>query len=208
MIDIHHHHFRRAPRGAAGFDGAGGAVANLQEAHQARRLAAAGKGFVFAAQMREIRAGARAVFEQPRLAHPQIHDAVFIHQIIVDGLDETGVGLGVFVGRLRCLHLAGLVIDIEMALARPVDAISPVEAGIEPLRRIRRGHLHGQHVTQLVEEGARVFLGGEIAALPAPIAPRAGQPVEQLARIAFTAVALIFGKFFERLSVGERTPQP
>ena len=43
-----------------------------------------------------------------------------------------------------------------MALAGPVDAVGPVQAGVEPLRRVRRGHLRRQHVAQLVEEGLRV----------------------------------------------------
>ena len=50
MIDIDDDHFGGAARGAARLDGAGGAVADLQEAHQARRLAAAGELFIGAAQ--------------------------------------------------------------------------------------------------------------------------------------------------------------
>ena len=41
MIDVDDDHLGRAARGAAGLDGAGRAVADLEEAHQARRLAAA-----------------------------------------------------------------------------------------------------------------------------------------------------------------------
>ena len=37
-----------------------------------------------------------------------------------------------------------------------------------------------QHEADLVVEGARVVLGVEIAALPAPIGPGAGEPVEDL----------------------------
>jgi len=55
-----------------------------------------------------------------------------------------------------------------------------VQAGVEPLRRVRRHHLHRQHVAVLVEKGAGVGLGIEVAALPAPIGPGAGQPVEYL----------------------------
>jgi hypothetical protein len=54
-------------------------------------------------------------------------------------------------------QLAGEV-DVEVALAGAVDAIGPVQAGVEPLRRVRRDHLGGQHVAQLVEEGAGVLL--------------------------------------------------
>ena len=50
MIDVEDHHFRRAARGAARLDGARGAVADLEKAHQAGRLAAAGEPFALAAQ--------------------------------------------------------------------------------------------------------------------------------------------------------------
>ena len=38
MVDIDDHHLGGAPRGAARLDGAGRAVADLEEAHQARRI--------------------------------------------------------------------------------------------------------------------------------------------------------------------------
>ena len=180
MIDVEDHHLGGAARGAARLDRARGAVADLEEAHQAGRLAAAGELFAFAAQLREIRAGAGAVFEQARLAHPQIHDAALVDEVVGDRLDEAGMRLRMLVGGGRLHELAGLVVDVEMALARAVDAIGPMQAGVEPLRRVRRHHLHRQHVAVLVEEGLRVGLGGEIAALPAPIGPGAGEPVEHL----------------------------
>ena len=68
-----------------------------------------------------------------------------------------------------------------MALAGAVDAVGPVQAGVEPLRRVRRGDLRGEHVAQFVEEGGGVLVRVEISALPAPIGPRAGEPVEDLA---------------------------
>jgi hypothetical protein len=55
-----------------------------------------------------------------------------------------------------------------------------VQTGIEPLRRIRRAHLFGEHRAQFVEEGLRVVLAVEISALPAPIGPGAGKPIENL----------------------------
>src|ERR1700722_12282928 len=123
-----------AAGGAAGFDRARGAVADLEEAHQARRLAAARELLAFAAELGEIRAGARAVFEQPRLAHPQIHDPALVDEVVGDRLDEAGMRLRMLVGGRRLRQLAGFEIDVEMALARPVDAISPMQAGVEPLR--------------------------------------------------------------------------
>ena len=57
--------------------------------------AAAGKRFAFAAQIGEVRAGARAIFEEARLADPEIHDAAFADEVVVDRLDEAGMALGV-----------------------------------------------------------------------------------------------------------------
>ena len=80
-----------------------------------------------------------------------------------------------------------------MPLRRPFDAVGPVQAGVEPLRRVRGRHLRRQHVADLVVEGAGVGLGREVAALPAPVGPAAGQPAEHLAGVGFLAVARIAG---------------
>ena len=113
-----------------------------------------------------------------------------------------------FVGRFGFGQFAGLPVHVIVALAGTVDAVGPVQAGVEPLRRIRRDHLLGQHVAQLVVEGAGVFFAGEIAALPAPIGPAAGQPIEHLLGGELADVALGFGEGGERLGVGHRAPQP
>ena len=134
----------------------GGAVADLEEAHQAGGFAAARQFLVRAAQGGEIGAGARAIFEQPRFAGPQIHDAAFIDQIVLDALDEAGMRLGMFIGRGGFGQPPGLVVDIIMALAGAIDAIGPVQAGVEPLRRVGRAFLRRQHVAELVIEGAGV----------------------------------------------------
>ena len=42
------------------------------------------------------------------------------------------------VGRLRLGQLARAIVDVGVALAGTVDAIGPVQAGVEPLRRVRR----------------------------------------------------------------------
>ena len=140
--------------------------------------------------MREVRAGAGAVFEQARFTHPQIHDAALVDEVVLHALDEAGMRLRMLVGGLRLGQLAGEGVDIEVALARAVDAIGPVQAGVEPLRRIRRDALGGQHIGELVAEGARVVLRLEVAALPAPVGPGAGQPVEDLAGVDLGTVAL------------------
>ncbi len=40
-----------------------------------------------------------------------------------------------------------------------------------------------------------------------PNSPGAGQTVENLTRIGFRAIALVFGQFLQRLLIGDRTPQ-
>ena len=208
MVDIDCHHLRGAAGCATRLDGAGGAVADAKEAHQAGGTAAAGQALAFAADAAEVRAGARTVFEQARLADPQIHDAALVHQIVAYRLDEAGMRLRMLVGACRAGQLAGLVVDIVVALARPVDAIGPVHAGVEPLRRVRRGHLRGQHVAHLVIIGAGILLVGEIAALPAPVGPCAGETVEHLLGRILTAEPLFLGQLGECGLVGNRAPEP
>ena len=207
MIDVHDNHFRRATGRAAGFDRAGGAVADLEEGHQARGGAAAREFFLFAAQLREIGAGAGAVFEQTRLAHPQIHDAAVIDEIVRDGLDETGVRLRMFVGGLRLHQFSIGEIDIEMALAGAIDAIGPVQAGVEPLRRIGRRHLRCEHEAQFVAKRLRVLLAVEVTALPAPVGPGAGEAVEDLFGGNFGCVSLVFRQIGEGFRIGDRSPE-
>ena len=60
----------------------------------------------------------------------------------------------------------------------------------------------------LVEERARVFFGGEVAALPAPVGPGAGEAIEDLAGIGLAAEAFFFWEIGERRFIGDRTPQP
>ena len=109
-------------------------------------------------------------------------------------------------GRLR--ELAGLPVDIEMTLAGAIDAIGPVEAGVEPLRAVRRTHLVRQHEAMLVEERARILLGGEIATLPAPVGPGAGKALEDLAGIGLAARALVLGEIGKGALIGHGAPQP
>ena len=208
MIGVDHDHLGGAARGAARLDRAGGAVADLEEAHQAGRAAAAGELFAFAAQPREVRAGARAIFEQARLAHPQVHDAALVDEVVTDALDEAGMRLRMLVGRFRFGQLAGEGIDIIVALAGTIDAVGPMQPGVEPLRRVRRDHLLGEHEAQLVIEGARVFFADEILALPAPIGPAAGEAIEHLLGRELADIALVLGQGGKRLGVGHRAPQP
>ena len=60
----------------------------------------------------------------------------------------------------------------------------------------------------LVEEGARVLLGREVAALEAPVGPGAGEAIEHLAGVGLAAEALFLGELGERALVGDRPPRP
>src|SRR6516165_10927981 len=98
VVDVDDDHLGGTPRRAARFDGTRGAIADSEETHQPRGTPAAGKRFAIAAKLREIRSGAGAVFEDARLAHPEIHDPAFVDEIVGDRLDETGVRLRMLVG--------------------------------------------------------------------------------------------------------------
>src|SRR3712207_7026787 len=67
-----------------------------------------------------------------------LHDALPI--FVLDALDEAGVRLRVLVGALGLHQLAGEGVDVEMALAWAVDAVGPVQASVEPLRRRSEEH--------------------------------------------------------------------
>ncbi len=207
MVGIDNHHLGGAAGGAAGLDGAGCAIADLEEAHQAGGAAAAGKLFAFAAQIGEVGAGAGAIFEQARFTHPQVHDAAFIDEVVFNGLDEAGMRLRMFVSGFGLGQLAREGVDIEMALAGAINAIGPVQAGVEPLRGIRRNALGGEHIGKLVAEGEGIFFGREIFALPAPIGPGAGQTVENLTRIGLGAETFGFRNVLQRLFIGNGAPQ-
>ena len=111
----------------------------------------------------------------------------------LDGLNEAGMRLGMLVGGRGVGQFAGLMVDVHVALAGAVDAVGPVQAGVEPLRRVGRRDLAGQHAAQLVVEGLGIFLAVEVAVAPAPIRPGVGQPVEDLAGVGLTAGPLPLG---------------
>ena len=115
--------------------------------------------------------------------------------------------LRMLIGRLRLRQLAGERIDVEMTLAGAVDAIGPMKPGVEPLRGIRGDALGGEHIGQLVHEGGGVFFRREIAALPAPVGPGAGETGEDLAGIGFRAVLLFLRQRLHRFLVCHGAPQ-
>src|SRR6185503_20066624 len=128
VVEVEAAHLGGAAGGATGLDGAGGAVTDAEEGHQAGGLAAAGEGLVLAAELVEIGAGAGAVLEKAGLAGPEVHDAGVADEVVADGLNEAGVRLGAAVGVGRLLDLAGLLVAVEVALGGAGDAVGEVEA--------------------------------------------------------------------------------
>ena len=84
VIQVQAHHLGRAPRCPAGLDRARRAVSDSEERHQPGGLASARERFVLAPQLGEVRSRARAVFEDPCFASPQIHDPAIIDQVILN----------------------------------------------------------------------------------------------------------------------------
>src|SRR3954471_23356117 len=95
------------------------------------------------------------------------------------------------VGRFRLGELAGGKVDVEVSLARAVDAVGPEQAGIEPLRRVRRRHLPGEHGDDFIAEGAGIRFRIEIAALPPPVGPGAGEALKDLLSGMLAGAALL-----------------
>ncbi len=194
MIGVEDDHFCRAAGGAARFDGAGGAVADFEEAHQARAFSAAGEGFVRAPQVREIRPRPRTEFENARLAHPEVHDPALVHEIVVDRLDEAGVGLGPLVGILGPGHFSRNRVAVVVALGGALDSIGPVEAGVKPLGGVWRGYLAGEHESDLVVEGPGVFPVAEVVVFPSPIGPASRHPVKYMPSVPLHAEPFVLGE--------------
>ena len=76
-------------------------------------------------------------------------------------------------------------VHIVVTLSRAGETIRIVQAGVEPLRRVRRRHLPGQHVAQFVMEAGRILLLVEIPVGLAPMGPATSQPVDHLACVTF-----------------------
>ena len=189
VVDINHDHLGRTARGAARLDRTSSTVTDFKEAHEAGRTAATRKRFAFAADIREVRTGARTEFEQAGFAGPEIHDAALVDEVIGNRLDEAGMGLRMFVRAGRFGQFAGFEINIGVTLRRAINAVGPMQTGIEPLRRVRRAHLVGELITHFIKEGLGIGFGIEIAAFPAPIGPGARKAVKDLGGAGFAGVA-------------------
>ena len=114
--------------------------------------------------------------------------------------------LRVLIGARRLNELARPMIDVVVALGRTVNAIGPVQPGVEPLRAIGGRHLVGQHEAHFVEKGAGVVFLVKIAALPAPIGPGSSQAVKDLARAGLAHVFGVALEGGERVFVGRFPP--
>src|SRR4051812_14129480 len=71
-------------------------------------------------------------------------------------------------------------IAVVVALRWAGDAVGEIQSGVEPLRRVGGAHLVQEHVGHLVIEGLGVFGGVEVAVLFAPVAPAAGEAMDDL----------------------------
>ena len=154
-----------------------------------------------ARRLEKLETRARTHLEQPGLADPQIHDATLRDQIVVDRLNKTGMGCGARIGVGGGGELAALLVDEPETLRRAGDAVGVEQAGVEPLRAVRGGHLVGQHVLQLVLEGLGVVVGGEVVVLLAPMAPRIGEAVEHVFGGALRAENGVAVKIGDRVAV-------
>src|SRR4051812_13201046 len=84
------------------------------------------------------------------------------------------------VGIFRAERFAGAGIVIKMSLSGAGDAVGEIQTRVEPLRRVGGAHLVQEHVGQLVVEGLGVFGGVEVAVLFTPVAPAAGETIDDL----------------------------
>ena len=178
-------HLGRAPGLAAGLHHVRHLVVHLQEGERAARDAAAAELLAGGAERGEIAAGARAVLEEHRLAGGQAHDV--LHRV-VDGLDEAGAPLRVFILGFRALGLAGAVVVKVISFASTLaDMVLVPEAHVEPDRRIERSMLVHAKPGQLVVESLRGFFIREIAVLDPAIGDGARHAVDELAHTALAA---------------------
>ena len=207
MVEIERDHLRSAARRATGLDRTSGAVTNLEEAHQTRRATATGETLLRTTQLRKVRARARAVLEDARLADPEVHDATLVDEVVVDGLDKAGVRRRALVRARRTLQFAGAGLAVPMPLSRSSNAVGPVQAGVEPLRRVRRGDLQSEHRLQLVAECERAGFV-KVVVCVAPVGPAAGKATEDLARVVLADKALVFWQGGQCVFVGLVALQP
>ena len=180
MIDIEAAHLCSSPSCPSRLDRSCGTVADLEETHQSRTLSAAGERLAVSAKAGEICACSRSILKESRFAYPQIHNAAFIHQVIVDGLNETCVRLRMRIGIGSAFESTGSVIGDPMPLSRTVDSICPSQTSIEPLRAVWRSHLVQEHVSDFIVKRLRIFGCFEISVRFSPVFPASCESMHHL----------------------------
>ena len=138
---------------------------------------------------RKIGAGAGAELEEHRFAGRQAHDGF---HVILDGLDEAGAALGIFVLGGATLGFARLAIVEPVAAAGIFpDAVLMVEADVEPHRRVECAVLIHAEPRQFIVENLAVRLA-EVAVLHAPVCNRAADAMNELADRHFPLGRVLF----------------
>ena len=113
-----------------------------------------------------------------------------------------------FVGTGRFGQFAGFEINIGVTLCRAINPVSPMQTGVEPLRRVRCAHLVGELIAHFIKEGLRIVFGVKVTAFPAPIGPGARKAVKNLGCAGFADVAFFRRHFVKLGHIGGLTPQP
>ncbi len=101
--------------------------------------------------------------------------------------------LGVGVGVLGELELTGRVVRDPVPLRGAVDAVRPVEPGVEPLGAVGRAHLVRHHVREFVIERLCVLVAVEVAVALSPVLPAPREAVDDLPRGFFGPRADLIG---------------
>lgn len=135
--------------------------------------------------MREIGVGVGVIFEQVSFMYLQVYDVVVIDQIVLNGLDEVGMWLWMFIGGFGFYQFFGLEIDIEMILVWVVDVIGLVQVGVELLWGVWCYFLGGEYVVQFVIKGLGIGFGVEVVVFLVLVGLCFGQVVEYLMVVDF-----------------------
>ena len=108
-------------------------------------------------------------------------------KLVLDGQDETGAGLGAGVAVLGFHHLPRLGVVVVQAVRFPLDAVTPCDAGVEPLGGVGRPHLGKQGEDQLVIKNLPLIVVGDDTLGLEGVGPKAHHPVRYLAHAVFMA---------------------
>ncbi len=171
VVRVEDHHLRGPPGAAAGLDRPGAGVGPAHEADGTRRLAAVGQGLAVAAQARQVHAGARPAAEDLRLRGDPALDG---RHGVVDRQDEARRGLVDARLALPDRRLVDVQDPVGIGLAR-----RDVNAAVEPDRGVERRLLRHEDVPQLLGEGLRLLVVGEVAPRGAVVADGVDHPVER-----------------------------